>query len=489
MKAIRRFFRKIFRFIRKWCKRLLVKTRLIWLYHQIKKHIGGSRYNKRMDEMLKTIADFPRDPNKKLVLITGHIGLQKKMNFQKLIQKLQEQMPNVQFVVLDEARLETEGNAYECEVPRIEIDNLYRDVGYLFRDEEEIEGLFSEKRYMSNSFRNLMGRRKGKATKLYIQNILLAYRMIYKQAAECLKPDLVLIWSKFSAIHSMCDEFFKEQGIEVNYIEYGSLPGTYGLEGFGQMGESYPSREWEEFLQLPVDEKELEHADKVWNYLQNSGLNRNVQQADDVVEQVKAVMKPGRPVVLFAGNLDFDAGIVPYTYQSMKYHSPMFQTSDQALSYLSAIAIENDWNLVFKPHPSIASFYEKRVPQNVIYIPSGNLNDLIDFADATVTIMSQTAYISCIRRRPMVMLGYNQIRNKGCVYDAYVHHEIESTIKEAIEKGFTKEKEQAFRKHIAQMCKYYLYDDGADRDLRYGQSVEKMAEYIKKVLEEKKNGN
>lgn len=462
--------------MKKFLKNVLIKLRLFGLYRSAKMCFGRATINKELKKVLEVIEKFPRDPKKKLVLITGHIGLQKKANFQKMLDHIEAQMPDVQFLVLDEARRENEGCSVVCHTARIEIPNLYGGARYIYRDEEFLEKIFMEKDYMFQALQSLSTRSRGV---FFSQNLLYTYYEIYMQVIRCLHPDLVLVWSKFSATHSVCDAVFKEHGIKVNYLEYGSLPGTYGLESFGQMGESYPAREYKAFMELPVDEQELEHADRVWRYLTESGLNRNVQVQDDVVQRVKDVMKKDRPLIVFAGNLDHDAGIIPYTKQSLMYHSPMFQTSQQALVYLAILAEEYDWNLVFKPHPTIAASYSQfSLPKNVIYIPSGNLNDLIDFSDVVVTLMSQTAYVSCIRKKPVVMLGYNQIRGKECVYEAYTFDQIAPVIAQAIEEGFTQKHQEAFRKHIAQMCKYYLYDDHADREIRYGQDIDKVISYL-----------
>ena len=466
--------------MKKFLKKVLIKLRLFGLYRSVKMCFGRAAVNKDLKRVLEVIERFPRNPEKKLVLITGHIMLQKKVNFQKMLDRIEAQMPDVQFLVLDEARLENEGSCAACGTARIEIPNLYGGARYIYRDEEFLEKIFEEKDYMFRALQSLSMRGRGR---FFSQNLLYTYYEIYMQVIRCLHPDLVLVWSKFSATHSICDAVFKEHGIKVNYLEYGSLPGTYGLESFGQMGESYPAREYQKFMELPVDEQELMHADQVWQYLTDSGLNRNIQVQDDVVRRVKDVMKKDRPLIVFAGNLDHDAGIIPYTKQSLLYHSPMFQTSQQALVYLAILAEENDWNLVFKPHPSIASSYNpSSLPKNVIYIPAGNLNDLIDFSDVVVTLMSQTAYVSCIRKKPVVMLGYNQIRGKGCAYEAYTFDKIAPVITQAIEEGFTQKHRDAFRKHIAQMCKYYLFDDNADRDIRYGQDIDKVVSYLYREL-------
>jgi hypothetical protein len=110
-------------------------------------------------------------------------------------------------------------------------------------------------------------------------------------------------------------------------------------------------------------------------------------------------------------------------------------------------------------------------PGNTIYIESGDINDLIDISDVVVTILSQTNYITMIRHKPVVMLGFNQSKGKGCTYEAFEKNKIEDAIQRAIRDGFTEDQRQAFLVHIAQLIKYYLYDDLQEREIRFGRRV------------------
>lgn len=81
------------------------------------------------------------------------------------------------------------------------------------------------------------------------------------------------------------------------------------------------------------------------------------------------------------------------------------------------------------------------------------------------------------------MLGYNQLRGKGCVYEAFQLDQIDYVINSAIKNGFTQEQQEAFRTHIAQMCKYYLYDDQSNKEIKYGKNAQSAAEYLRRELE------
>ena len=90
---------------------------------------------------------------------------------------------------------------------------------------------------------------------------------------------------------------------------------------------------------------------------------------------------------------------------------------------------------------------------------AADINDVIDFSDVTITILSSTAYVALIRKKPVVMLGYNQLRRKDCTYEAFTKDNIDFAISSAINEGFSQKQQDAFTKHIAQLLKYYLYAD------------------------------
>lgn len=305
-----------------------------------------------------------------------------------------------------------------------------------------------------------------------------AYIMVYYiyqyiiQVLEILQPRLIIVCSVFPVAHHILEDVCKEMGVPLISTHPGILPGTLAFDIGGEMGKSLPALYPERFLELPVDEADLGHAQKVWDFLYISKLNRKNQYENGEIEYIMEKIDPDKPIVFFAGQNDNESNMVPYTEETRKYHSPIFRTSVEAGIYIAELCEKNGWNFVYKPHPmSLQHDNKEQLPTNTIYVGAGNINDLIDISDVVVTILSTTNYISLIRHKPAVMLGYTQTKGKGCTYEAFEKDLIEDTIKEALDKGFTKEQEEAFLKHIAQVLKYYLYDDGVDREIRFGRQV------------------
>jgi len=176
------------------------------------------------------------------------------------------------------------------------------------------------------------------------------------------------------------------------------------------------------------------------------------------IEYIMQKIDKAKPIVFYAGQNDINSNMVPYTEETQKYCSPIFKTSIDAGIYIAELCKKNKWNFVYKPHPMRIKYEEKsQLPNNTIYVENGNINDLVDISNVVVTILSQTNYISLVRHKPVVMLGYSQAKGKGCTYEAFEKDIIENVIRKALKNGFTEEQEKAFLIHIAQVLKYYLY--------------------------------
>lgn len=364
----------------------------------------------------------------------------------------------------------------------------------LMRDEEEtgisfnltdgMKELLKDHPYLSNAAQNLGKRYPGLGEGYAELCVCVAYDF-FSYVLEKAKPVLVLMWNLFTANHSILDALCKERRIPVVYNEFGVLPGTFCYELGGQMGESEISKNFEEFQTLVVDDADIEKGKKVWEYLYNSKLNRRKQPVNDEIKKLKLRLKPDRPVILYFGQNDYESGLYPYTEHTRQYHSPVFTGSDEAAGYLAQLAEKYDWNFVYKPHPILSSFGEKiNVPSNVIVVDQIDINALIDMSDLCITILSQTGYVSTIRKKATLMLGYNQLKGKGCTYEAFKKSEIEPTILRALECGFTQEQSRKFEEHIARLVKYYLYDDLLpQKKYVYANDVHKMIAFLRLAIE------
>lgn len=296
---------------------------------------------------------------------------------------------------------------------------------------------------------------------------------IVRNMLNALHPKRIMLRCSFLPLHIGIGHIAEEYNIPVVFYHSGALPGTMALDRFGEVGKSIPAICSEQFKKLPVDEEEIEYAKKVCYYLHKKSKNRRIQPKKRWKESVQRQIKEGLPILFFAGNNDAASGVQPYTEEAQKFHSPIFATSNDAAIYLGKLAEKNNWNLLYKPHPFMDAVEGARgsLPDNIIYIEQADINELIDFSDLVITIVSTTSYDALVREKPVLTLGYNQLRDKDCAYQAFGEDRIENVIKLALEKGYTAEQREAFYLHVAQMLKYYLYDDLSEREIRYGKPL------------------
>lgn len=304
--------------------------------------------------------------------------------------------------------------------------------------------------------------------------MIFAMKKYAEMFVKYIRPAMVVLHGSSISFHKVFAHICGLHGIPVWFTHEGVIPGTFVIEPKGEMGHSLPAMYPDRFSSLPVSDAEVSHTQKVWDYLYESKLNRKVQPQNDCLEYIHTRIQKDRPTIFFAGQNDIGSHMVPYTEITQKYHSPIFRSSLEAAIYLAEICEKNGWNFIYKPHPDYVKPEQvEQLPKNTIFIAKGDINSLIDVADVTVTILSTTNYNALIRHKPVVMLGYNQTKGKGCTYEAFEKDKIEDAIKAALENGFTQEQQDAFLLHMAQCLKYYLYDDLQERPIRYGRPVPK----------------
>lgn len=353
--------------------------------------------------------------------------------------------------------------------------HLIQNDFYEIHVDRAIIDYIEEKDYRKAALTDFKGKNRNMAHG-YGEHFIYYADFYIREMLDYIQPGKVLIWNQFYPFHILINAICKEKNIDILYMEYGVLPGTYLVERKGQMGESYPAVCSRQFQELKITNDDIIEAEKVYEYLHESGINRKEQPRNDEIEEAKKRIDNKRPIIVYTGQNDYESGLYPYTEKTKKYHSPIFRSSNDAALFLAEISERNGWNFIYKPHPLCADIKidEIKLPDRAIVIEKCNINELLDWADVNITILSTTGYISLIRKKPTVMLGYTQLRDKGCNYQAFSMDAVEGEIVKALQWGYTKEQEKAFVRHIARLLKYYLYDDMKERNMRFGKKWESI---------------
>lgn len=346
--------------------------------------------------------------------------------------------------------------------------------------EKDIVVTVENERHLKKAAKNLR-LKSPDMQKGYEYALVYYHRSFVQKLLETTVPKAVIIRNTFEALNSITEEECRRCGIEVVHAELGVIPGTFTFDIGGEMGRSYPAIYPQQFMQLKITDEEVNEAYEIWNYIARENMNRKIQYKLNFDECVKKRIDINKPTILYAGQYDFSSGIQPYDDVCKKFYSPFLKSSLEGADMLAEMAERNGWNFIYKPHPSMSLLNERydTLPESVVIAEGIGINYLIDLADVVVTIISLTAYDALIRNKPVVMLGYMQLKDKGCTYQAFEKEKVEEVICQALESGFTQEQKEAFARHIAQVCKYYVYDDNTERPLRYGRKMPEEWEDLK----------
>lgn len=296
--------------------------------------------------------------------------------------------------------------------------------------------------------------------------------IIINKILDLLTPERVYIFNSFRAWHFALKAICDKKKIEVGCFEFGPLEGTYQLDFCGLMGESMPCMDAERFNQKIVTESDIEDTEKILDYMYETEINRYRQPNADVNEFFSNTFSKNKPIVLYAGQNDFESGLQPRTDDVEARHSPIFSGSMETAVYLWNLCKKNHLDFVYKPHPSMVVRADKfgLWTDSMPVLRFGDINKAIDCADIVITINSSIAYIALIRKKPTILLGYMQLSHNNACYEAYNREGIEQSLLCAAKNGITGTQKKNFVVHVARMLKYYLYDTLMPRELRYGRN-------------------
>ncbi len=450
---------------------------------RVKLKMRESNLKNNMKNSLEAVKSLSKKgQDKKNIIFLGQIASFDKGTC-KYINTISEKMSDYNFIMISETPTMT----IEQIKKKIEFDILNLPVAaYPNKFDkhlkifvtDEVKKRINDKEYLKNAVVHLNNQFVD-MTESYAYNLSSYFYEYCSMLLDTLKPEKVLIWNQFSAMHEIMANICYEKKIPVIFMEFGVLPGTFSIDTKGQMGESSIAVNHNEFLNQKVSEEEILHAKQIIKYIKDVKLNRNKQPINSELDNVKDKLQVGKPTIVLFGQSDYESGLCPYTKHTKRFHSPLAMSSEESLEIINRIAEKNNYNIIYKPHPAMKYLNLKsRIKSNIIVVDEVNVHDLIDMADVVVTILSQTSYEALVRGVPVVMIGYNQLRGKGCTYEAFDEKLIESAINDAINNGFKKEQKEAFDRHVAQLLKYYLYDDLIVKGIEIGRSPEEFAKFL-----------
>lgn len=298
-------------------------------------------------------------------------------------------------------------------------------------------------------------------------------------------PDYVYLWNQFNALHRTFEAILKRRDIKMGFFHDGVMPGSIALDVDAEMGEGWIAREPERFMSVKTNKNDVARSKNFLAELAGTENDRHPQ--DEHISVIGALELAGlnnRPIVFFAGQNDWHAGILPDS-PTRTLHSPVYESTAAALVDLDRIAGEKGFTLLFKPHPLSRDrflFLRTKDFPNTVILQHTSINVCIEVSSVVTTIASQACYVALQENCPVVMLGHNQLTGKGLTYDVTTSDGVAPAIATAMEDPLLPTRENDFAKHIAQLERAYLFDYGTTETTFYRRGIREAAKLMNSCI-------
>lgn len=320
-----------------------------------------------------------------------------------------------------------------------------------------------------------------------VYGLVYSYYRFFKLFLKKFSFGVIILWCQFTPLHRLLKYMAEENGVKIAFMEQGQIPGSVLFDTKGQDLKSLIVKKNDYYDSLSVDDEDFEKANALCEFIKAKSISR--KQGSVGFDEVKDVFNDGRPSILFCGQYDVMTGLNKYE-KSREDVSPVFASTKEVLLFLQEICARRNWKLIFKPHPFCKQYHDDVISfaQNtgICTISDVNISELIDNSQLLVTISSTCAYDALFRGKPVLLLGYNGLSNKGCGYEAYSRDLVEKEMEAAINIGLTAQMKRNFLNHIAVIRKYFLFDnlEEKDKSLVCDKNLYALKEDIYNYLEE-----
>lgn len=296
----------------------------------------------------------------------------------------------------------------------------------------------------------------------------------YKNIFSIIQPSKVIIWGGWGRESYILAELAKKNSTPYGFMEHGWIPGTYQFDRQGIAGQSEYADATGKILNFN-DRSKISEVKKIRKYIITNKIDTGRFQKNKEDEKNLQRIDKRRQTIFFVGMDDYGMGMNPKSYYWKEYVSSIFASTQEAVLYIDVICRKNDWNFIFKPHPSPAfknELSKEQLTDSIIQIKHMEIDRLLHLSDVVISISSAVEYKALIYGKPLVQLGHTTLSKKECSYGVESIEKIECQLQEALKKGMTKKQNENFEQYMVQLLENYLWDDLSDREMRYGLSLE-----------------
>jgi len=286
--------------------------------------------------------------------------------------------------------------------------------------------------------------------------------LYFSEALDFYSPDVVCIWGMLSPWGKMISDICKWKKIPIASLEWGILPGTVALDFNGHMAESWLSVNSDFYNRLSISEEDINQGKRYLDNAQNVELSRNFSKEmdSDTIRKISKLREKNKKIILYMESNSAHSGNSLFDPKQVRLHSPFYNNDQEAYKDLLSICKNHsDWHILYKPHPiSISRGIQTEIDEEyttVIY--EGSLEKSFELCDVSITILSQSAYVSLINDTPVILLGRIQLNDSGAAYVLEDKSDFEKIIEDALREGYSEAMQRSFLYHVSRALKYYVF--------------------------------
>lgn len=291
----------------------------------------------------------------------------------------------------------------------------------------------------------------------------------------------VLLNHNFTGYQLICKDLCDELGIPYHFWHPGLLPGTMCYDCDGQMAESEINHT-PQLLGGEFSSEDYQIGRDYLDWAKSASFRRPGKKTAGDASEFDVIRswaeESKKPVLLVLGANDYRAGVAPRTYANAKVHSPVYESSADLLR--SVVDVCGDaYAILYKPHPNVG-LNGDFPPESVQIVYDVLVQDLLSIANASVTLVSSSAFESLLKGVPCVLAGHLPGSRLDCFYRAQESKdELKPAIEHALENGFTDEMQKLFTGYCGYMLQNYFFSFGR---YAYPQACRGIEDATKEIL-------
>ena len=162
--------------------------------------------------------------------------------------------------------------------------------------------------------------------------------------------------------------------------------------------------------------------------------------------------------------------------------SPSFRSNDEVIVKLLRLAEENDYRILYKPHPNESS-PSFPTSDRLLIAPRANVFDCIRTAHVTLTILSSVSGLALIHGKPAIILGRMGLSGKGAAYELDEKDDLRYVIAQALDEGLSKLQERNWLDYATRSIRYYSFAYDEDVAKLIGRDVDEAALMLQRLIQ------